>query len=262
MSMMNAEPPTASLPAEKEVLEEYFRNKFTFFDNPEGFDGMPTSTVSTHILEMPLAYYREYLNIQQHMHPDWGNPFVFLTGLRRATNKLRPNPKIDWIIDRIVTQNLKTVIYSSFKGSGIRIIQESLTDRKIAWEEISGDQSVSERKAAVERYNSNKVKILFITKAGGLGLDLKETRDIILLEPVWNHAGEQQIIGRAIRIGSHTNLPPDERRVEIHHMILAKPAERFPGDTDFGSADQILSNIVQEKKKSQELMDLIRSVAF
>jgi SNF2 family DNA or RNA helicase len=240
-----------SLPKKTEDKTELLRNVFTFFNLPEGSSDIPSSNVNYQRLEMSPQYYRKYRDIEKKQDVDWKNPHVFLSGLRRATNAITPNPKADWTVDRIVSRGLKTVVFSSFISSGLKIIQEALDARGITYASVKGSLTADERKKAVAGYNRDEIRVLFISKAGGVGLDLKGTREVILLESSWSKAQEDQVIGRAIRIGSHAALPPAERHVEVHHLILMKPPAREENDS-FGSADEILQDLVEEKKKLED----------
>lgn len=58
------------------------------------------------------------------------------------------------------------------------------------------------------------IKVFMITASGAEGLDLKNTRYVHLMEPFWNFVRIEQVIGRAVRICSHKNLPEEYRNVE------------------------------------------------
>jgi SNF2 family DNA or RNA helicase len=62
--------------------------------------------------------------------------------------------------------------------------------------------------------------VLVITKAGGEGLDLVGVNSVVILDPTWNPAGIDQIVGRAIRYKSHAHLPISERKVDIYYVLL------------------------------------------
>ena len=78
------------------------------------------------------------------------------------------------------------------------------------------------KKNALDRFNSNKnkygeeIKIFIGTKAISEGLDFKRLRQVHIMEPWYNLARHEQIIGRAIRNLSHIDLLPEERNVEIY----------------------------------------------
>ena len=63
------------------------------------------------------------------------------------------------------------------------------------------------------------VKLLMTTKTGAEGIDLKNVRQVHIIEPYWNPVRLEQVIGRAIRVGSHLQLPQEERNVDIFTYI-------------------------------------------
>jgi superfamily II DNA/RNA helicase len=96
------------------------------------------------------------------------------------------------------------------------MVQKELDKVNIPWTEITGSTSLAHRKIAVQNFNSGKITILFISAAGAEGLDLKNTRRVIILEPHWNDERIKQVIGRAARFKSHANLPPQEQNVTVY----------------------------------------------
>jgi len=62
-------------------------------------------------------------------------------------------------------------------------------------------------------------RVFCITSAGAEGLSLKNVRAVHVMEPYWNDVRLKQVKGRAIRIGSHMDLPPEERNVSIYTYI-------------------------------------------
>ena len=126
-----------------------------------------------------------------------------------------------------------------------------LKKKKRKFVQVTGELSMKERVNAVSQFNSIKgSNVLFITKAGGEGLDLKGVQNVILLESMWNRPNEQQIIGRAIRYKSHTHLPKDQRHVNIYHMMVIKPGTPIRKKDDrIGSADEILKALTIKKMK-------------
>ena len=72
-------------------------------------------------------------------------------------------------------------------------------------------------------YTDNKVgelcRVFCITSAGAEGLSLRNVRAVHIMEPYWNEVRLRQVKGRAIRIGSHLDLPEDQRDVSIYTYI-------------------------------------------
>ena len=60
-----------------------------------------------------------------------------------------------------------------------------------------------------------KLCILMISSSGAEGITLNNVRNVYIMEPYWNPARIDQVIGRAIRLYSHESLPPEERTVKV-----------------------------------------------
>lgn len=248
-------------------FKSLFGCKVSFYStqDPTNF---PTSKEHIITLTMPKNYYREYYKIQEDIKQDLPEIFintknltVFLNGARRAVNKTKEiSPKIIWTINKInedIKTNKKVLIYSSWKQAGINIIKEYLQENGIPFSEVSGEISKAKRKNYVDDYNSGKIKIIIITAAGAEGLDLKGTRSIIIVDPHWNEARTNQIIGRGIRYGSHAGLPKAQRHVDIYHLLLKKPKVRYRGDSG-PSSDLVLRNI--SLHKSGEIIEFYKNL--
>ena len=162
----------------------------------------------------------------------------------------------------------KVLIYSNWLKSGSKIIQERLDNESINWVEINGSMSIAKRKIVLSQFNGteknnyedNKVSVLFISSAGAEGLDLKNTRSIIILEPHWNSEKIKQVVGRGARFRSHIFLPKNEQKVDIYNLILKKPKNLEHTDTVNMSADEIIYRMAQDKNENiLKLYDLIRN---
>lgn len=217
-------------------LCDYFRNTIMFYKNPKGKDYPVVKEHQTYI-PMTKEYYRKYRKIETKRNKKFANPFVFLTGLRQATNVIDPCLKCEKAI-KIIKEGSQTLVYSAFISRGIKIIQDKLKELGIKYVEVIGSMTKEQRSAAVKKYNAGKVQVLFITKAGAEGLDLKGTRKVILLEKSWNRPVEEQVIGRAARYQSHTHLSPKEQKVDVYHFIITKPKKLDKDDKMPYSADQ------------------------
>ena len=232
-----------------------FSNIISIYTNVERGDYPKTNE---HIIEFEMTdeYYRIYKRIEETEEDKFlgKNLGVFYNGIRRAVNRVDdtiPTPKIEWTIKHIlenIKNNKKTLIYSNWLESGVRIVQKRLNDLNILWEEISGTISPKTRGSIVEKYNRGDIKILFITAAGAEGLDLKATRSIIIIEPHWNNERIKQIIGRGVRYRSHAELPIKERVVDIYRLILKKPKRKI-NRNEMLSADEFMMELSERKEK-------------
>ena len=66
-------------------------------------------------------------------------------------------------------------------------------------------------------------RVIGITGAGAEGISLKCVRAVHIFEAYWNNVRLDQVKGRAIRICSHADLPPEERNVRIYTYISTFP---------------------------------------
>ena len=94
--------------------------------------------------------------------------------------------------------------------------------------QFTGEASKEERKEAIkleisEENNYGKlIKIIFFSSAGAEGISMYHIRQVHILEPFWNEARIEQVIGRAIRFCSHKYLPLDERHVDVYRYRTIK----------------------------------------
>jgi len=74
-------------------------------------------------------------------------------------------------------------------------------------------------KASVESKPKKKLTLFMITAAGAEGITLNNVRHVHIMEPHWNPARHDQVIGRAIRICSHARLPVEDRTVRVSFYL-------------------------------------------
>jgi hypothetical protein len=78
------------------------------------------------------------------------------------------------------------------------------------------------------------VKVFMITQSGAEGISLSNVRQVHIMEPYWNKVRTDQVKGRAIRICSHADLPPEDRVVDTYFYIMKFSKEQL----DKGSVNQ------------------------
>jgi SNF2 family DNA or RNA helicase len=193
----------------------------------------------------------------------FSNPEKFYNGHRRAVN-IAGNEYFSSKLEKIIPiiKNQKTVVFTNWLEFGITPIEKTLKKYKITYKIITGSTTKSQRQEIVNEYNNNIFQVLVITKAGSEGIDLHEVRNLIVLDPVWNYAGLEQIMGRAARYKSHINLPPSKRNVKVFLLVSTEPnitniTLREGESTDSG--DRILYDIIRKKKtENKRIMDMLR----
>ena len=80
-------------------------------------------------------------------------------------------------------------------------------------------KSVLEGSSYINNHLGEICRVFCITSAGAEGLSLKNVRAVHIMEPYWNDVRLKQVKGRAIRIGSHLELPEDQRNVSIYTYL-------------------------------------------
>jgi superfamily II DNA or RNA helicase len=146
---------------------------------------------------------------------------AFLSGVRRATQNLdnsENNYKLDWVSKFMLEHpNEKTIIFSSYLRDGINLIINKLPSG-VSFGEITGKKTLKARKAMIDKYNRNEIKLLFLSSNAKEGISLKNTKNVIIFEPQWNDQTVEQMIARAIRFKSHHDLPENERVVHVYSL--------------------------------------------
>ena len=103
----------------------------------------------------------------------------------------------------------------------------------------------------IENVYGRVVKIIMLSPAGAEGITLKNTRQVHILEPFWNEARIEQIMGRAVRFCVHKDLPLDERNVDVfRYKMIRKNGKE--------TADEKMENI--SRKKNNLLISFIEAV--
>ena len=115
---------------------------------------------------------------------------------------------------------------------------------------ISGDVRLSPNNTEEIKLLTNannidgkQVKVVLISKAASEGIDLKNVRQVHILEPWYTMSRIEQIIGRAVRSFSHQKLPFEKRNVEIflHGTMLS--------DKEIEATDLYIYRLAEYKAK-------------
>lgn len=172
----------------------------------------------------------------------------FLNKTRQIVNYLaveKTSPKFERVKEIMASEKKPTLIYSNFKNAGVTNLHKMLSDIGYKCAIFSGSETIKEKKKYVNEYNTGKLDALLITASGSEGIDLKKTRQIIILEPHWNHTRIKQAIGRGIRYLSHANLNINNRNVKVYHLLSVYPKSMFGTQI---SSDEYLYKLTKTKQ--------------
>ena len=74
------------------------------------------------------------------------------------------------------------------------------------------------------------IRVFMITSSGAEGIDLKNVRWVHITEPYWHPVRINQVIGRALRICSHKDLPPEYQTVNVFLYLMKFSQSQLEGD--------------------------------
>ena len=138
-------------------------------------------------------------------------------------------------------------IYLSYFGFYNYMTKMQYQENKIGLIEFHGGIDFKSRFVAMKEFNKIenkyglKLKIMLISPAGSEGLTLHNVRQFHVMEPYWNEVRIAQVIGRAVRLCSHKQLPMEERRVDIYrYKSIRKNRSKL-------STDQYIENLAKTK---------------
>ena len=256
-SLLGAKPEAEKHLDRKSELRKILNQYVSFYDSkddPSAKDHFPDKTERNIDVEMSpeqTKYYRYMegkipfllrMKIRHNMPLDKKEKSslnAFSTGVRQVSNgykhlksdgKAPYSPKIEKAVESLVEglkndKNFKALVYSNYLDAGLRDYSKKLQEMKIDHAIYDGSLSRKEKDDLVKAYNSGKKKILLISSSGSEGLDSKGTKRVQILEPHFNKSKINQVVGRAVRFGSHDHLPKEERHVDVEHFrsVYQKP---------------------------------------
>ena len=202
------------------------------------------------------------------------NLLSFLSGPRRIANAVKVDGKVhasklETVATRVaaaVGQGRKSIVYSCFLDYGIDVLRDMLTARGIRFAVICGEQNREAKEKARLLYNGREVLVLLFSKAGSEGMSLTDTNYVHLVEPGWNDANMQQVVGRSRRLGSHAGGHGTHVVVYKYVSILPKkpaPDRRGmsgsetrqigkPNTLSTRTADEILADMSRRKEETNK----------
>ena len=166
----------------------------------------------------------------------------------------RPAAKLDRLMEMVLellSEGRKILVFSQFT-SMLALIRVRFEENGIRYSLLTGD--TRDRKSVIEGFQDGTTDVFLISlKAGGVGLNLTAADTVIVFDPWWNPAVEEQAIDRAHRIGQH-------KAVFVYRLVAAgtieekmdelKARKRELADGLFGSDGRIGSALTEEDVKA------------
>lgn len=156
------------------------------------------------------------------------------------------------LVEEAIDGGHSVLLFSQF-SSMLEIIKKRLSNNHIDHFILTGGTAKQKRQDLVERFQNKEVPVFLISlKAGGLGLNLTAADTVILYDPWWNRAAENQASDRANRMGQ-------KKSVNIYRLICRHTLEEKILDMQ-EKKQKIESDIISENTKDgvnlQELKEL------
>jgi len=103
------------------------------------------------------------------------------------------------LVRELVSEGRRALVFSQFT-SLFDLWQVDLEAARVAYERLDG--ATADRDAVITRFREGAAPIFLVSlKAGGAGLNLTEADTVVLCDPWWNPAAEDQAESRAHRLG-------------------------------------------------------------
>lgn len=131
----------------------------------------------------------------------------------------RPSAKLDRLIEMVeelLSEGRKIIVFSQFT-SMLDLIRSRFDAGGLRYSLLTGQ--TKDRKTAIETFQDGAAEVFLISlKAGGVGLNLTAADTVVIFDPWWNPAVEEQAIDRAYRIGQ-------DKAVFVYRLVAAGTIE-------------------------------------
>ena len=114
---------------------------------------------------------------------------------------------LDILLERFSDEKSKVLIFS-LSVQLLNIIEEHLIGCNHSYLRLDGKTKVEDRMELVHRFNSSPNIFVFLIskKCGGVGLNITGANRVVLFDPSWNPAVDQQAEDRVFRIGQRRDV--------------------------------------------------------
>ena len=162
----------------------------------------------------------------------------------------RPSAKLDRLMEMVLellSEGRKIIVFSQFT-SMLDLIRKRFDAERIRYSVLTGE--TRDRKDAIDGFQNGPSDVFLVSlKAGGVGLNLTAADTVIIFDPWWNPAVEEQAIDRAHRIGQ-------DKAVFVYRLVASgtieekmdelKARKRALADSLFDRDGRIASALTEE----------------
>lgn len=153
------------------------------------------------------------------------------------------SPKVEEILNILKSKDEQFVVFAKYKEFQ-KILKSYFDKEGIAYSQVNGSLSIKEKNNQVEEFSQGKTKVLLMTAAGKVGLNLQVARNLILVDVPSTPSDVFQFIGRVYRTGQTQD-------VNVHFLYTENSIE-----------SDLLSSLIDVQGAIDKLLDQNKSGVF
>ena len=147
-----------------------------------------------------------------------------------AEFKIKKNGSGEYILN-VSSEDINKPMFASYTGSETpeerEIIKNVLNSN---WKLVPSSLVKTLQTLSENNFLGQIIKVLMITSSGAEGISLKNVRYVHITEPYWHPVRIHQVIGRARRICSHSDLPKELQTVNVFLYLMVFSEEQLNSD--------------------------------
>ena len=163
-----------------------------------------------------------------------------------AEFKIKKNESGEYILN-VQSEDMNKPMFASYTGSETpeerEIIKNVLNSN---WKLVPSSLVKTLQTISDNNFMGQIIKVLMITSSGAEGISLKNVRYVHITEPYWHPVRIHQVIGRAKRICSHSDLPKELQTVNVFLYLMVFSEQQLTSDL---SIELRLKDISKKDKK-------------
>ena len=163
-----------------------------------------------------------------------------------AEFKIKKNENGEYILN-VSSEDMNKPMFASYTGSETpeerEIIKNVLNSN---WKLVPSSLVKTLQTLSENNFLGQIIKVLMITSSGAEGISLKNVRYVHITEPYWHPVRIHQVIGRARRICSHSDLPKELQTVNVFLYLMVFSEQQLSSDL---SIELRLKDISKKDKK-------------
>ena len=163
-----------------------------------------------------------------------------------AEFKIKKNESGEYILN-VASEDMNKPMFASYTGSETpeerEIIKNVLNSN---WKLVPSSLVKTLQTLSENNFLGQIIKVLMITSSGAEGISLKNVRYVHITEPYWHPVRIHQVIGRARRICSHSDLPKELQTVNVFLYLMVFSEQQLSSDI---SIELRVKDISKKNKK-------------